>query len=281
MTEQRSVFVGDIEFNNEKPFVLIAGPCAIESELIALETAGELKRITDELGIPFVFKSSFDKANRTSSSGERGVGIEEGLRILQKVKDTFNVPVITDIHSPDQADKVAQVVDMLQIPSFLCRQNDLTEAAAKTGITVNVKKGQFLKPSGMHTIMKNYVEFGNNNSLQCERGMTFGPDNLVVDYTGFREMKSNGHPLVMDATHAAQLPGGNGSSSGGKRDVVVDLAKAAIAVGVAAVFLEVHPDVEYAISDKENQVPLDRAEELLTVLKQLDDVVKSQPQINL
>ena len=282
MTEQRSVFVGEnIEFHNEKPFVLIAGPCAIESEETVMTAAAELKHITDKLGIPFVFKSSFDKANRTSSTGKRGVGIEEGLRILQKVKDTFGIPVITDIHNPEQAAKVAEVADMLQIPSFLCRQNDLTEAAAKTGLPVNVKKGQFLKASGMHTIMNNYVEFGNNNSLQCERGMTFGPDHLVVRFDAFREMKSNGHPLIMDATHSAQLPGGHGDSSGGMREVVIDLAKAAIAVGVAGVFLEVHPNPDEAISDKENQVPLDRAEEMLYVLKQLDDIVKSQPIINL
>lgn len=282
MTEQRSVFVNEtIEFHNDKPFVLIAGPCAIESEETVMTAAAELTRITKKLGIPFVFKSSFIKANRTSIKSDVGIGIEEGLRILQKVKDTFNVPVITDIHEDVSIySRVAEVVDMLQMPAFLCRQTGLTEAAANTGKPVNVKKGQFLAPDTMGVIMDNY-DYLNAPALQCERGVSFGYNNLIVDFAGFREMKSSGHPLILDATHAAQRPGGNGTSSGGKRDVVIDLAKAGIAIGVAGLFLEVHPNPDEAISDKENQVPLDRAEEMLTVLKQLDDLVKSQPAINL
>ncbi|PPR08843.1 MAG: 2-dehydro-3-deoxyphosphooctonate aldolase [Proteobacteria bacterium] len=279
--EQKSVFLGNIEFNNEKPFVLIAGPCAIEDRETVFKAAEELTRITKDLGIPYIFKSSFDKANRTSTEGKRGVGIEEGLKILAEVKETFGVPVITDIHDPNHVEQVAEVVDMLQIPAFLCRQMDLTEAAAKTGKPVNVKKGQFLAPGNMKTIMDNYIGFGNENALQCERGTTFGHNGLVVDFAGFRAMKENGHPIIMDATHAAQIPGGNGTSSGGKREVVVDLAKAALATGVAGVFLEVHPDVENAISDKANQVPLEHAEELITQLKQVDDLIKSQKILNI
>tara|TARA_Y100000590_G_C15483500_1_gene924921 strand:- start:2 stop:847 length:846 start_codon:yes stop_codon:yes gene_type:complete len=279
--EQKSVFLGNIEFNNEKPFVLIAGPCAIEDRETVFKAAEELTRITKDLGIPYIFKSSFDKANRTSTEGKRGVGIEEGLKILAEVKETFGVPVITDIHDPNHVEQVAEVVDMLQIPAFLCRQMDLTEAAAKTGKPVNVKKGQFLAPGNMKTIMDNYIGFGNENALQCERGTTFGHNGLVVDFAGFRAMKENGHPIIMDATHAAQIPGGNGTSSGGKREVVVDLAKAALATGVAGVFLEVHPDVEKAISDKANQVPLEHAEELITQLKQVDDLIKSQKILNI
>ena len=279
--EQKSVFLGNIEFNNEKPFVLIAGPCAIEDRETVFKAAEELTRITKDLGIPYIFKSSFDKANRTSTEGKRGVGIEEGLKILAEVKETFGVPVITDIHDPNHVEQVAEIVDMLQIPAFLCRQMDLTEAAAKTGKPVNVKKGQFLAPGNMKTIMDNYIGFGNENALQCERGTTFGHNGLVVDFAGFRAMKENGHPIIMDATHAAQIPGGNGTSSGGKREVVVDLAKAALATGVAGVFLEVHPDVENAISDKANQVPLEHAEELITQLKQVDDLIKSQKILNI
>ena len=261
--------------------MLIAGPCAIEDRETVFKAAEELTRITKDLGIPYIFKSSFDKANRTSTEGKRGVGIEEGLKILAEVKETFGVPVITDIHDPNHVEQVAEVVDMLQIPAFLCRQMDLTEAAAKTGKPVNVKKGQFLAPGNMKTIMDNYIGFGNENALQCERGTTFGHNGLVVDFAGFRAMKENGHPIIMDATHAAQIPGGNGTSSGGKREVVVDLAKAALATGVAGVFLEVHPDVEKAISDKANQVPLEHAEELITQLKQVDDLIKSQKILNI
>tara|TARA_Y100001960_G_scaffold333914_1_gene442193 strand:+ start:6300 stop:7148 length:849 start_codon:yes stop_codon:yes gene_type:complete len=276
MTQQKSVFVNNIEFNNEKPLVIIAGPCAIESREMVMHTAEKLVEISKKLDLPLIFKSSFDKANRTTVTGKRGVGQEEGLKILAEVKEKFGIPVITDIHKPEHVNEVAEVVDMLQIPAFLCRQMDLTEAAAKTGKPVNVKKGQFLAPGNMKTIMDNYIHFGNQNSLQCERGTTFGHNGLVVDFAGFRAMKENGHPIVMDATHAAQIPGGNGTSSGGKREVVADLAKAAISTGIAAVFLEIHPDVENAISDKANQVPLEHAEDLLTQLKQLDDLIKSQ-----
>jgi 2-dehydro-3-deoxyphosphooctonate aldolase (KDO 8-P synthase) len=282
MTEQRSVLVGEtIEFHNEKPFVLIAGPCAIESEETVMTAAAELKRITDKLGIPFVFKSSFDKANRTSIHGKRGVGIEEGLRILQKVQTTFNVPVITDIHNESQIHQVAEIVDLLQIPAFLNRQADLVVATAETQKVTLVKKAQYASAKRAGQLVKNFADAGNHNVLICERGMTFGHDDLVVDYSHFKTMKDTGYPLIMDATHSAQKPGGNGDSSGGRREAVLDLAKAAVAIGVAGVFMEVHPDVDNAISDKENQVPLDRAEEVLTVLKQLDDVVKSQPIINL
>lgn len=282
MTKQTSVFVNDIEFNNEKPLSIIAGPCVIESREMIIQTAEELVRITKKLGIGLIFKSSFTKMNRTSASSFTGPGREEGLKILAEVKEKFGIPVITDVHSPEDVVKAAEVVDVLQIPAFLSRQSDLAEAAAKTGKAINVKKAQFTDPRSMHIVLDKYEQAGAKGKvMQCERGTTFGHGGLVVDYAGFNAMKKSGQPVIMDATHSAQIPGGGGITTGGNREVVTDLAKAAVAVGVAGVFLEIHPDVSVAKCDKPNQLPLQKAEELLTQLKQLDDLVKSQNKIDM
>ena len=247
-------------------FTLIAGPCAMESEEICMQTATEIKRITDKLGIPYVYKTSFDKANRTSISSYRGLGMEEGLRILQKVKDEVGVKVTTDIHESWQAEPVAKVVDILQIPAFLCRQTDLLVAAAKTGKTVNVKKAQFLAPWDMKNVVGKLEDSGCKDIMVCERGTTFGYNNFVVDMTSLVEMKSFGYPVVFDATHSVQKPGGKGTSSDGNREFVEYLAKAAIAVGVDALFMEVHPDPDNAKCDGPNMVNLSYLEGLLTKL---------------
>lgn len=247
-------------------FTLIAGPCAMESEEICMQTATEIKRITDKLGIPYVYKTSFDKANRTSISSYRGLGMEEGLRILQKVKGEVGVEVTTDIHESWQAEPVAKVVDILQIPAFLCRQTDLLVAAAKTGKTVNVKKAQFLAPWDMKNVVGKLEDSGCKDIMVCERGTTFGYNNFVVDMTSLVEMKSFGYPVVFDATHSVQKPGGKGTSSDGNREFVEYLAKAAIAVGVDALFMEVHPDPDNAKCDGPNMVKLSDLEGLLTKL---------------
>ena len=247
-------------------FTLIAGPCAMESEEICMQTATEIKRITDKLGIHYVYKTSFDKANRTSISSYRGLGMEEGLRILQKVKDEVGVKVTTDIHESWQAEPVAKVVDILQIPAFLCRQTDLLVAAAKTGKTVNVKKAQFLAPWDMKNVVGKLEDSGCKDIMICERGTTFGYNNFVVDMTSLVEMKSFGYPVVFDATHSVQKPGGKGTSSDGNREFVEYLAKAAIAVGVDALFMEVHPDPDNAKCDGPNMVKLSDLEGLLTKL---------------
>lgn len=250
-------------------FSLIAGPCVIESEELVLSVAGKMKEITEELGIPYTFKASFDKANRTSIHSFRGPGIEEGLRILQKVKDTYGLPVCTDIHEPWQAEKAAQVCDILQIPAFLCRQTDLLVAAAKTGKCINIKKAQFLAPWDMKNCVEKVRESGNDNVMLCERGSTFGYNTLVVDMTGLRVMKDLGVPVIFDATHSVQKPGGNGTSTGGNRQFVEYLAKAAVAVGVDGLFMETHPDPDNALSDGPNMVPLGEMKELLRKLQRV------------
>lgn len=250
-------------------FQLIAGPCVIESEEMALAIAGKMKEITQRLGIPYTFKASFDKANRTSINGFRGPGMEEGLRILRKVKDTYGLPICTDIHEPWQAEPAAEVADILQIPAFLCRQTDLLVAAAKTGKCINIKKAQFLAAWDMGNCLQKVRESGNENVMLCERGTSFGYNTLVVDMTGLRVMKDYGVPVIFDATHSVQKPGGNGTSSGGNRQYVEYLAKAAIAVGADGLFMETHPDPEYAKSDGPNMVPLDEMEELLMKLKRV------------
>lgn len=254
-------------------FQLIAGPCVIESEEIVLSIAAKMKEITDELGIPYTFKASFDKANRTSIHGFRGPGIEEGLRILQKVKDTYGLPICTDIHEAWQAEPAAQVADILQIPAFLCRQTDLLVAAAKTGKCVNIKKAQFLASWDMGNCVNKVRESGNNNVMLCERGTSFGYNTLVVDMTGLRVMKDFGVPVIFDATHSVQKPGGNGTSSGGNRAYVEYLAKAAIAVGVDGLFMETHPDPDNAKSDGPNMVPLSEMKELLEKLQRVYNAV--------
>lgn len=254
-------------------FSLIAGPCVIESEEMVLSIAEQMKDITDKLGIPYTFKASFDKANRTSISGFRGPGIEEGLRILQKVKDTYNLPICTDIHEPWQAEKVAEVCDILQIPAFLCRQTDLLVAAAKTGKCINIKKAQFLAPWDMKNCVEKVRQSGNDNVMLCERGTTFGYNTLVVDMTGLRVMKDMGVPVIFDATHSVQKPGGNGTSTGGNRQYVEYLAKAAVSVGVDGLFMETHPDPDNAKSDDPNMVPLGEMEELLKKLQRVYEAV--------
>ena len=255
-------------------FQLIAGPCVIESEEQVLSIAAELKAITDELGIPFTFKASFDKANRTSISGFRGPGIEEGLRILQKVKDTYGLSICTDIHEAWQAEPAAKVCDILQIPAFLCRQTDLLVAAARTGKCVNIKKAQFLAPWDMKNCLNKVRQSGNDNVMLCERGTSFGYNTLVVDMTGLRVMKDMGVPVIFDATHSVQKPGGNGTSTGGNREYVEYLAKAAIAVGVDGLFMETHPDPDNAKSDGPNMVPLGQVKELLKKLQRVYEAVQ-------
>lgn len=254
-------------------FKLIAGPCVIESEENVMMIAEKVKEIVEKLDLDYYFKASFDKANRTSITSYRGPGIEEGLKILGKVKEKHGLKICTDIHEPWQAEKVAEVADILQIPAFLCRQTDLLVAAAKTGKLINVKKAQFLAPWDMGNVVRKLEESGNNNIMLCERGSTFGYNTLVVDMTGIFEMKKFGYPVVFDATHSVQKPGGMGTATGGNRDYVEPLAKAAIAAGVDALFFEVHPDPENALSDGANMVKLDEFEGLLErVIKVFDAV---------
>lgn len=255
-------------------FQLIAGPCVIESEEMVLSIAGQMKEVTQRLGIPYTFKASFDKANRTSLTGFRGPGIEEGLRILQKVKDTYGLPICTDIHEAWQAEQAAQVADIIQIPAFLCRQTDLLVAAAKTGKCVNIKKAQFLAAWDMKNCVDKVRQSGNDNVMLCERGTSFGYNTLVVDMTGLRVMKDMGVPVIFDATHSVQKPGGNGTSSGGNRQYVEYLAKAAVAVGVDGLFMEVHPDPENAKSDGPNMVALQDMEALLKKLQKVYHAVQ-------
>ena len=261
----------------QHPFFLIAGPCVIESEELALQTASELKAVCARLNIPFIYKSSFDKANRSSSQSFRGPGIEQGLKILRRVKDEVGVPVLTDVHEDTPLADVAAVVDVLQTPAFLCRQTNFIQSVAKQGLPVNIKKGQFLSPWDMQNVAHKALETGNDQIMLCERGASFGYNNLVSDMRSLAVMRNTGLPVVYDATHSVQLPGGQGASSGGQREFVPVLARAAIAAGVSGVFMETHPDPQQALSDGPNAWPLAQMESLLTVLKQLDQAVKSQP----
>ena len=254
-------------------FKLIAGPCVIESEEMVMAIAEKMKSITDKLCVPYTFKASFDKANRTSINGKRGPGIEEGLRILEKVKTTFDLPVATDIHEPWQAEPVGRVCDIVQIPAFLCRQTDLLVAAAKTGKCINIKKAQFLAPWDMANCAQKVEQSGNSNIMLCERGTSFGYNNLVVDMTGLVEMKKFGYPVIFDATHSVQKPGGKGTSTGGNREYVEYLAKAAIAVGVDGLFMETHPTPDAAWSDGPNMVVLDKMEAMLEKLIKVYEAV--------
>lgn len=269
----KTVKLRDFEIGGDK-LTIIAGPCAAESQEILDETAEGLKEITKKLGINFIFKSSFDKANRSSIYSYRGPGLEKGLEMLQAVKDKFDIPLVTDIHTPDQAEPVSKVVDVLQIPAFLCRQTDLLVAAAKTGKIVNVKKGQFLAPEQMGNVVKKLEECKNTQILLTERGSSFGYNNLVVDYRGIPIMQSFGYPVVFDATHSVQLPGAQGTSSGGDRRFVPTLAKAAVATGVNALFFEVHPDPDNAKSDGPNMIPLDKAEDVFRICKEIFELVR-------
>ncbi len=254
-------------------FMLIAGPCVIESEENVMLIAEKIKGIAERLDLDYYFKASFDKANRTSITSYRGPGIDEGLRILKKVKDTYGLKIATDIHEPWQADRVKDVVDIIQIPAFLCRQTDLLVAAAKTGKLINVKKAQFLAPWDMKNVVKKIEDYGNKNIMLCERGTSFGYNTLVVDMTGIQEMKKFGYPVVMDATHSVQKPGGKGTATGGNRENVEPLAKAAIAAGADALFFEVHPNPDEALSDGPNMVPLDQFEDMLKRIIRVYDAV--------
>ncbi len=257
-----------------QPLFLIAGPCVIESEQLALDSAGRLKEITARLDIPFIYKSSFDKANRTSSKSFRGPGLEQGLKILQKVRREIGVPVLTDVHEDTPLAEAASVVDVLQTPAFLCRQTNFIQNVARQGKPVNIKKGQFLAPWDMKNVAAKARETGNEQILVCERGVSFGYNNLVSDMRALMVMRDTGCPVVFDATHSVQLPGGQGAVSGGQREFVPVLARAAVAAGVAGLFMETHPAPEKALSDGPNAWPLDRMEELLATLKELDAVVK-------
>ncbi|OMP66114.1 3-deoxy-8-phosphooctulonate synthase [Domibacillus epiphyticus] len=264
-----------IIFGNDKPFVLIAGPCVIESEELVMETAGTIKEIARKLDIPFVFKASFDKANRSSIYANRGPGLERGLEILAKVKREFNVPVTSDIHEASQAEPAGQVLDIIQIPAFLCRQTDLLVAAANTNKIINVKKGQFLAPWDMKNVIIKLKESGNENILLTERGSSFGYNNLVVDMRSLPAMRELGVPVVFDATHSVQIPGGNGTSTGGKREFVPNLSRAAVAVGIDALFAEVHPNPDEAWSDGPNMIKLQELEEVLKPIKEIDQMMKN------
>jgi 2-dehydro-3-deoxyphosphooctonate aldolase (KDO 8-P synthase) len=265
----------DFNVGFDQPFFLIAGPCVIESEAMALSTAEYLRDLTAKLEIPFIYKSSFDKANRSSVNSFRGPGIEEGLRVLEKVKHDIGVPVLTDVHEDTPLDEVADVVDVLQTPAFLCRQTNFILNVAKTGKPVNIKKGQFLSPWEMRNVAEKAQSTGNDQIMVCERGASFGYNNLVSDMRSLAIMRATGCPVVYDATHSVQLPGQQGASSGGQREFVPVLVRAAIAAGVAGVFMETHPEPDKALSDGPNAWPMGDMEGLLTTLKQLDDVVKS------
>ncbi|MDY3115047.1 MAG: 3-deoxy-8-phosphooctulonate synthase [Sutterella sp.] len=271
----------DIGIN--KPIFLMAGPCVIESEAMALDIAFRLKEITSELGIPYIFKASYDKANRTSETAFRGLGMDEGLRILARVREEVGVPVVTDVHTSEEVPVVASVVDVLQTPAFLCRQTDFIHACARSGKPVNIKKGQFLAPGDMKNVIEKAraaareAGLETDNFMVCERGASFGYGNLVSDMRGLAIMRETGAPVVFDATHSVQLPGGNGGSSGGQRQFVPVLARAAVAAGVAGLFMETHPNPPCAKSDGPNAVPLDKMKALLTSLVEIDRVVKGQP----
>ncbi|HTW25769.1 MAG TPA: 3-deoxy-8-phosphooctulonate synthase [Acetobacteraceae bacterium] len=268
------VTIGDVVVANDRPFALIAGPCQIESELHALEVADALAAMTRDLGVPLIFKSSYDKANRTSAAGARGVGMARGLAILAAVRERFGVPVLTDVHGAEQCAPAAEAVDVLQIPAFLCRQTDLLLAAGATGRAVNVKKGQFLAPWDMAHVAAKIAGTGNERILLTERGVSFGYNTLVNDFRALPIMARAGYPVVFDATHSVQQPGGQGRASGGEREFAPVLARAALAVGVAALFIETHPDPDRAPSDGPNMIPLRQMPALLAELKALDAVAK-------
>ncbi len=277
MADQKSVTIGKTETANNRPFTLIAGPCAMESRQHALEMSAALCEMTARLGLDFIYKTSFDKANRTSNSSPRGVGLSDALPVFAEVKETHGCPVLTDVHEPEQCAAAAEIVDVLQIPAFLCRQTDLLIAAGQTGKAVNVKKGQFLAPWDMKQVVAKIADTGNDKILLTERGASFGYNTLVSDMRSLPIMAQNGYPIVFDATHSVQQPGGQGTTSGGQREFVPALARAAIAVGVAAVFIETHQDPDSAPSDGPNMVPLYQLELLLSQLVAFDQIAKANP----
>jgi len=265
----------NFEAGVDQPLFLIAGPCVVESEEMAMDSAGKLKEITRKLGIPFIYKSSYDKANRTSHTSYRGPGIEKGLEILGKVKNKIGVPVLTDVHEDSPLNEVASVVDVLQTPAFLCRQTNFIQNVARQGLPVNIKKGQFLAPWDMGNVVDKARATGNEQIMVCERGTSFGYNYLVSDMRALVVMRETGCPVVFDATHSVQMPGGQGNRSGGQREFVPTLARAAVAVGVAGLFMETHPQPEKALSDGPNSWPLDKMAELLETLKEIDECVKN------
>ena len=278
MKSNMSMKLADFEVGLAHPFFLIAGPCVVESQQLAVDTAGKLVEITGELGIPFIFKSSYDKANRTSGQSYRGLGVDEGLSILAEVKRQLGVSILTDVHSASDVGTVADVVDVLQTPAFLCRQTDLIEAVGACGKPVNIKKGQFLSPEEMTQVANKAIAAGGEGRVMvCERGVSFGYNNLVVDMRSLAIMRNTGCPVVFDVTHSVQQPGVLGTHSGGKREFIPVLARAAIATGVSGLFMETHPDPDKALSDGPNSWPLDRMRELLEHLQEIDRATKSRP----
>ncbi|MEO1364039.1 MAG: 3-deoxy-8-phosphooctulonate synthase [Pseudomonadota bacterium] len=273
----KHVSIGGLTIGNDRPLTVIAGPCALENEALGQEIAGRMKEICDKAGAQYVFKASYDKANRTSLSGGRGLGLDEGLRALQAIKDANGVPVLTDVHTEAQCAPVAEVADILQIPAFLCRQTDMLLAAGRTGAVVNVKKGQFLAPWEMPNIIAKIESTGNTRILLTERGTSFGYNTLVADMRSLPQMAQTGYPVVMDATHSVQQPGGKGGSSGGQREFAPVMARAAVAIGVGAVFIETHPDPDTAPSDGPNMIYLDQMPALIDMLMQFDTLSKAHP----
>ena len=277
MTEQHHVSIADLTLGNDMPLTLIAGPCVMESRDHALETAHAIKEIADRVGVGLIYKTSYDKANRTSLDGARGVGMKSALAVFAEIRETFGLPVLTDVHAPDQCGPVAEVVDVLQIPAFLCRQTDLLMAAAATGRAINVKKGQFLAPWDMANVVEKIRRSGNDSVMVCERGSSFGYNTLVSDMRALPILARTGCPVVFDATHSVQQPGGQGTSSGGQREFAPVLARAAVAVGVAAVFIETHPDPDRAISDGPNMISFEQLPEVVEVLLRFDRLAKENP----
>ena len=277
MAKPRHITIGDIEIGNDRPLALIAGPCVMESPDHAMDMSGALAEMAKKLGIGLIYKTSYDKANRTSGQSPRGVGLEAALQVFADIRKETGLPVLTDVHEPDHCAPVAEVVDVLQIPAFLCRQTDLLTAAGKTGKAINVKKGQFLAPWDMENVVAKIEETGNTNIMVCERGASFGYNTLVSDMRSLPIMAKTGCPVVFDATHSVQQPGGKGSSSGGQREFAPVLARAAVAVGVALVFMETHQDPDNAPSDGPNMIPLDQLQDIVETLQEIDRLAKARP----
>ena len=277
----KTVKVGEISLSNKSNLVLISGLNVLEDKFIVEEVVGELKKVSDELDIPFIFKASYDKANRSSIESFRGPGIDNGLEVLRKIKSDYKVPVMSDVHSPGEVKKAKEILDVIQIPAFLCRQTDLISSAAITGLPINVKKGQFLSPAEMKNIITKFEHFNNKNILLCERGTTFGYNNLVVDMLGLAELKRYDYPVIFDVTHSLQEPGGKGESTSGRRSLALDLAKSAISIGIAGLFLETHPDPDKAKCDGPCALPLKHLKEFLHQIKAIDKLVKTFSEIEI
>ena len=277
----KTVKVGEISLSNKSNLVLISGLNVLEDKFIVEEVVGELKKVSDELDIPFIFKASYDKANRSSIESFRGPGIDNGLEVLRKIKLDYKVPVMSDVHSPGEVKKAKEILDVIQIPAFLCRQTDLISSAAITGLPINVKKGQFLSPAEMKNIITKFEHFNNKNILLCERGTTFGYNNLVVDMLGLAKLKRYDYPVIFDVTHSLQEPGGEGESTSGRRSLALDLAKSAISIGIAGLFLETHPDPDKAKCDGPCALPLKHLKEFLYQIKAIDKLVKTFSEIEI